>query len=61
MSMNHDKVEVECLGEDLALTELLVTQVLWNHDHDQGEGEEEAGNGVTCDVGPVTISYSAMQ
>ena len=32
----------------------------WNHDHDQGEGEEEAGNGVTCDVGPVTISYSAM-
>ena len=24
--------------------------------HDQGEGEEEAGNGVTCDVGPVAIS-----
>ena len=34
--------------------------VTWNHDHDQGEGEKEAGNGVTCDVGPVTISYSTM-
>ena len=41
--------------------ELPVTYVgIMIMNHDQGEGEEEAGNGVTCDVGPVTISYSAM-